>query len=146
MASNAPTPASPRMAPRYLFLLILGLVIGVVATVMAMRSWDARRDHFHESVMYVQQWHLAQLKKTVAENRCGATDTLPHLSALRTMADDLEPAFPDLRDDKRYVDHASKMRATLDAARSAPPLACAGVAETVKSIGDACGACHQDFR
>lgn len=145
MSSTAPAPRKSN-ASRYLFLLLLGLVIGAVAVVMLMRSWDARRDHFPESVMHVQQWHLDQLKKNVAENRCGATDTLPHLAALRVMADDLEPAFPDFRDDKRYVDHASGMRAALDSARNAPPLNCPGVAAVVKNIGEACSSCHQDFR
>ena len=145
MSSTAPAPRKNNAA-RYLFVLLLGLAIGAIAVVMLMRAWDARRDHFHESVMYVQQWHLDQLKKNVAENRCGATDTLPHLAALRVMADDLEPAFPDLRDDKRYVDHASRMRGALDTARNSPPLNCAGVSAMVKTVGEACAACHQDFR
>ena len=146
---NEPTPsARPRSsnASRYLFLFLLGLVIGVVATVMAMRALDARKDHFHDSVMHVQQWHLSQLGSNVQQNRCGATDTLPHLQALRTMANDLEPAFPDLADDKRFADHASTMRASLDAALANPPLACAGVGTVAAKVGEACKACHQDFR
>jgi hypothetical protein len=131
---------------RYLFLLLLGLVIGVVATVMAMRAIEARKDHFHESVMHVQQWHLGQLKASVEQNRCGATDTLPHLQTLRLLSNDLEPAFPDLRDDQRFIKHASQLRATLDAALASPPLNCGGVATTVQDLGEACKACHQDFR
>ncbi|MBF6024701.1 hypothetical protein [Lysobacter niastensis] len=133
-------------ATRYLFLFLIGLVIGVIATVMAMRAIDARRDHFPDSVMQVQQWHLGQLKDRVSENRCAATDTLPHLKALRTMTDNLEPAFADLKDDPRFRDHASKIRGTLDAALANPPLNCEGVGNTVKSIGEGCKACHQDFR
>lgn len=140
-------PSGPRShASRYLFLFLVGLVIGVVATVMAMRAIDARRDHFHGSVMHVQQWHLGQLKKKVEQNRCAATDVLPNLKALRVMADDLEPAFPDLADDQRFAEHASKMRARLDAALASPPLNCAGVGTTAQGIGETCKACHQDFR
>lgn len=131
---------------RYLFLFLVGLVMGVVATVMAMRAIDARKDHFHESVMHVQQWHFGQLRTSLEQNRCAATDTLPHLRTLRVMADDLEPAFPDLRDDQRYVQHASRMRQVLDASLASPPMNCEGVGTTVKSIGEACKACHQDFR
>lgn len=140
-------PSGPRShTSRYLFLFLVGLVIGVVATVMAMRAIDARRDHFHGSVMHVQQWHLGQLKKKVEQNRCAATDVLPNLKALRVMADDLEPAFPDLADDQRFAEHASKMRARLDAALASPPLNCAGVGTTAQGIGETCKACHQDFR
>jgi len=131
---------------RYLFLFLLGLVIGAVGVVMALRAWDARRDHFHESVMHVQQWHLGQIAKAVEQNRCAATDTLPHLKALRVMSDDLERAFPDLADDQRFVDAASKLRGTLDGALASPPLNCESVASLRKDIGERCKACHQDFR
>lgn len=133
-------------ASRYLFLFLLGLVIGVIATVMALRALDGRKDHFPDSVMQVQQWHLAQLKTNVEQNRCVPIDTLPHLQALRTMVNDIEPAFPGLSDDKRFVDHASKMRASLDSALANPPLNCAGIGTVTGEIGEACKACHQDFR
>ncbi len=131
---------------RYFFLFLVGLVAGVICTVMAMRALEARKDPFHESVMHVQQWHMAQLKANTEQNRCNATDTLPHLQALRTMADDIEPAFPDLRDDERFAKAASQLRAALDSARANPPLNCAGVDAAMKEVGAACKACHQDFR
>lgn len=131
---------------RYFFLFLVGLVAGVIGTVMAMRAWDARRDHFHDSVMHVQQWHFGQLKANVEQNRCAATDTLPHLQALRTMANDIEPAFPDLRDDERFTKASSQLRAALDDTLASPPLNCAGVGTAMGRIGEACKACHQDFR
>ena len=142
---NSTAPRSSK-ASRYLSMFLLGLVIGIVATVMAMRALDARKDHFPGSVMQVQQWHLTSLGNNVKQNRCGPTDTLPHLQALRTMANDIEPAFPGLADDKRLIDHASAMRASLAAALANPPLACAGVGAVTAKVGDGCKACHQDFR
>ena len=133
-------------APRYLFLFLIGLAVGIVGTVMAMRAIDARQDHFPASIMQVQNWHMGQLKANTEQNRCAATDTLPHLQALRTMANDIEPAFGELRDDVRFTKHASKLRATLDSALGSPPLNCAGVGTTLASIGEDCKACHQDFR
>lgn len=131
---------------KYLFLFLLGLVIGAVAVVMALRAWDARKDHFPEALMHVQGWHMSQLGKAVEQNRCAATDTLPHFRALRTTADDLERAFPDLADDKRFSDAASHLRATLDGALASPPMNCEGVTAMNKDIGAGCKACHQDFR
>ena len=144
--SSAPAPKKPSAAGRYLFLFLLGLVIGIVATVMALRAINARKDHFPDAVMHVQGWHLKQLKASVDQNRCGATDTLPHLQALRTLANDLEPAFPDLREDERFARHASGMRAALDGALAAPPMSCPGVTAALDKVGQACKACHQDFR
>ena len=131
---------------RYFFLFLVGLVVGAVGVVMVMRALDARRDRFPESVMEVQQWHMGRLKASMEQNRCNATDTLPHLLALRTMADDIEPAVPDLQDDARFTKAASQLRAVLDGARANPPLNCAGVGKAMQDIGGACKACHQDFR
>jgi hypothetical protein len=131
---------------RYFFLFLVGLLVGAVGVVMAMRAIDARKDHFPESVMHVQQWHMGKLKSNIDQNRCNATDTLPHLQALRAMADDIEPAFPDLADDARFTKAASDLRAAVDQARANPPLNCAGVGAAMRDIGGACKACHQDFR
>ena len=133
-------------AQRYLFLFLIGLAVGIVGTVMAMRAIDARQDHFPTSVMQVQQWHMGQLKANIQQNKCSANDTLPHLQALRAMANDIEPAFADLRDDARFTKHSSDLRATLDTALSSPPLSCQGVGTTLASIGEDCKGCHQDFR
>ena len=88
----------------------------------------------------------ASQRKNVEQNRCVPVDTLPHLQALRTTVNDIEPAFPDLRYDKRFVEHASTMRAALDSALANPPLNCAGVGTIAGKVGEACKACHQDFR
>ena len=147
MSDPGPTTAARNgNGSRYLFLFLLGLVIGIVGTVMAVRALNERKDHFPESVMHVQQWHLGQLKSNVEQNRCVPIDTLPHLQALRTMVNDIEPAFPGLRDDKRFSEHAGKLRGSLDTALSSPPLSCEGVTKLMAGVGEGCKACHQDFR
>lgn len=148
-ASSASKPANPpsgNAAMRYLFLFVLGLAVGAIGTVMAMRAIEARKDHFPGSVMHLFGAHMDMLDANVAANRCAATDTLPQLQALRTIANDIEPAFGDLRDDARFSGHASDLRAALDRALASPPLACAGVQAAMKDIGSNCKACHRDFR
>lgn len=148
---NPPAPGKPKSsaAGRYLFLFLLGLVLGAIGVVMAMRAIEARQtwqDKWHDALMDMNQAHISLLGDSVEQNRCAATDLLPHLQALRTLGNDMEPAFPDLADDQRFKDHASKFRKTLDAALSRPPLNCAGAGTTLQDIGEACKACHQDFR
>lgn len=145
---STPSPAAPRApsaASRYLFVLLVGLVMGVIGTVMLMRTLNARKDHFPDSVMNVLAWHTARLQDNVKQNRCGATDTVPHLNALRAMANDVEPAFGKLSEDERFKTHAGGLRGALDSALASPPLNCAGVGAVATKIGDACKACHQDF-
>ena len=144
--SNTNPNRKPSNAGRYLFMLILGLVLGVIATVMAMRALEQRKDPFPDALMHVQQWHMGQLKADMEQNRCAATDVLPHLQALRTTANDLDAAFPELADDQRFQAASAAMRAATDKAVSNPPLSCEGIGATMKSLGEACKACHQDFK
>lgn len=143
-SGNANKP--PSAAMRYLFLFLIGLVMGIVATVMAMRAIDARTDHYPTSVMTVMQAHVSQLKTSTTANRCSATDVLPHLQALRTVANDIEPAFGDMASDERFAKHASDLRATLDGALASPPLNCPDVTSALEKINEACTACHNDFK
>ena len=144
--SNVDPNRRPSNFGRYLFLLILGLVLGAIATVMAMRALNERKDHFPDALMHVQQWHMGQLKADMEQNRCNATDILPHLQALRMTSNDLDAAFPDLRDDQRFTTASSAMRAEMDKAIANPPLTCEGVGAAMKDIGQTCKGCHQDFR
>jgi cytochrome c556 len=144
--SNVDPNRRPSNFGRYLFLLLLGLVLGGIGTVMALRSIEARKDPFPEALMHVQQWHMGQLKADMEQNRCNATDVIPHLQALRMTANDLDAAFPDLRDDQRFTTASSAMRATMDKAVANPPLTCEGVGAAMKEIGESCKGCHQDFR
>lgn len=148
---SAPRPPRkpPSAAGRYLFLFLLGLVIGVVAVVMLLRALENRKgwqDHYPVAAMQLMSAHTAQLRQKLDANRCAATDVLPHLQALRTIGNDLDPAFADLRDNTRFAAHTGSFRATLDKALTAPPMTCAGLKGTLDDIGKDCKACHTDFR
>lgn len=140
------TPKKSSAATRYLVLLLMGLVMGAIGAVMVLRAIDARTDKFPSSVMYVQSWHMGQMKKNIETNRCNATDTLPHLQTLRRMGDDVDFAFADLARDERFAKHSANFRAVLDAAQSNPPLSCESLKSTVSEIGGQCKACHDDFK
>lgn len=144
-----PAGKSPSAAGRYLFVFGLGLVLGMVAVVMLLRTLEARKtwqDHYPHATMHLLSAHSAQLRDALQANRCAATDVLPHLQALRTLGNDFEPAFADLRDDTRFATHAGTFRGTIDGALASPPLNCAGLKATVEAIGEDCKACHRDFR
>ena len=138
--------AKSSIASRYLVLFLIGLVFGAVATVMAMRAIQARQDPFPDSVMHVMQKHAGLLGDKVAQGRCAATDTVPHVRALRTMANDLELALPGLAEDQRFVTHASDFRAKLDASLATPPTDCTAAKALADQVKESCKGCHQDFR
>ena len=144
MASQPPR--RPGNAGRYLFLFLLGLVIGVVCAVMALRALQARRDPFPEALMNVMAHQSGALRDSAKASRCTTNDTLPRLQSLRALSNDIESGFPGLRDDARFAAAASGLRAELDKALAAPPADCTQLAAVNERIGEGCKACHRDFR
>lgn len=143
---NASPSRRPSAAQRYLFVLGLGLLIGLVATVMVGRALQARRDPFPHSLMHVMQRQAELLQQAQQQNRCSLADSVPRLQSLRLLSNDLDLAFPKLKEDARFQQHASQYRASLNAALAAPPSDCAALARVVQNVQDDCRACHQDFR
>ena len=144
MASQEPR--RPSHAGRYLFLFLLGLVVGAVAAVMLLRALQARKDPFPDALMNVMAHQHGALRDSAKPNRCTGNDSLPRLQSLRALANDVEPAFPGLADDARFGAAASGLRAVLDEALATPPQDCAQLAAVNQRIGEGCKACHQDFR
>ncbi len=142
----SPPPPRTGNAGRYLFLFLVGLVIGAVCAVMALRALQARSDPFPDALMQVMARQSAELGKSAKANRCAVSDSLPRLQSLRAMSNDIEMAFPGLKDDSRFAAAASGLRATLDETLSAPPADCAQLAAASERIGEDCKACHRDFR
>lgn len=146
MNSQAPAKKKPSAVRRYLYVLLVGLLLGAVATILAWRALQSRQDPFPSSLMQVMQRHHAMLEQSVQQNRCDSTDILPHLRTLRALGDDLEPAFPGLARNEGFATHSAQFRAKLDAALRIPPANCDAVANLAVLVKDSCAGCHQDFR
>ncbi|HYG06065.1 MAG TPA: hypothetical protein VD865_06590 [Stenotrophomonas sp.] len=139
-------PRRPSAAYRYLFMALIGLLVGIVATVMLLRALEARRDPFPHALMHVMAHQTKLLLQAQKQNRCTTADALPRLQSLRYLSNDLEAAFPSLRDDRRYAEHARNLRSALDQSLAEAPANCGALATVNTRIGEACKACHQDFR
>lgn len=142
-------PAPPRRhsaAYRYLLVGVLGLLVGLVATIMVARAIQARQDPFPGSLMHVMERQVALLRDAQAQNRCSLADSVPRLQTLRSLSNDVDLAFPTLKDSQGFQQHASGLRATLNQALAAPPADCIAMGELVEKIQSDCQACHQDFR
>lgn len=145
--TSQPTPSPrPSVTGRYLFLFLLGLFVGAICTVMLVRAIQARSDHFPDALMHVMARQQGELKKAIDANRCTVSDATPRLQSLRAMANDLESAFPSLRDDARFAASASALRGTLDTALAQPPADCAALVDVQDKISESCLSCHRDFR
>ncbi|PPT50817.1 hypothetical protein [Xanthomonas arboricola] len=137
-------PTEQSRASRYAFLLVLGILIGLVCTVMVARVLQARRNPVPDSLMQVMAYQLRGLQADT-DGGCNPIRQRARLQSLRLLADELEPAFPDIGEDRRFGEHASALRTVLDQAQRTPPADCAALAAVRPQINDACEACHRDF-
>lgn len=142
---NSEPSAQASNASRYLFVLFLGFLIGVVITFLGLRALKARQDPFPDSVMQVMEKQFTLLDASIEANRCAATDTLPRLQTLRLVGNDIEIAFPGLAEDAGFKKHASQLRANLDAAIAMAPADCGAARAARAKAVESCKACHRDF-
>jgi len=130
-------------------MFMLGLMLGVIGVVMALRAIESGRtwqDHYPDALMHLFSAHSALLQRQAGERRCTPDDLLPHMQALRILGNDLEPAFPGLDSDRRFTAHAREFRSQLDQMLADPPHTCALLEQAITTIRAACRSCHQDFR
>ena len=127
----------------YPVLFLLGLAIGAVLATMWSNAMHEREAYPH-GVMAVLGAQVASLDQAVKANRCTANDLLPKFQTLRAVANDIEPAFGE--EDDKFITHAGTLRAEADKALMTPPGNCQAAAATLDRIGEACSACHRDFK
>jgi cytochrome c556 len=131
------------MQTRAALLIVLGLVIGILGTVFAMKALR-QRDPFPQAVMGVMAHHMGALSRSVKAQRCDATQSREHLLRLQSTASDIPAAFAGA--EPHFMDAAGKLRGALQNAVRANPTDCAALATAIKPIGDACQSCHEQYR
>ncbi|WP_234712278.1 cytochrome c [Xanthomonas perforans] len=119
--------------------------MGLVATVMVANALQARRDPVPDSLMQIMAYQLRALRpgEGVA---CAPAQQQRRLQSLRLLADEVEPAFPAIGEDRRFGEHAQALRAALDQAQGVTLTDCSQLGQLHTRISDACEACHRDFR
>jgi len=146
MSDSSTTPSGKSTLRRYLLVLLLGFIGGLMATVMGLRAIQARIDPFPKALMQVMDRQQHLLSENHKQNRCTVSDALPRLQSLRALANDMESAYSGLSHNLRFQQHASAFRANLDAALASVPDNCVAFEAVVQRSAESCQACHQDFR
>lgn len=124
--------------------ILLGLVIGIIGTAMALNAIN-QRTAFPRGVMAVMQHHLGSLRQATRDGRCGIEDSQRRLQSLRALVDDVGPAFPGVTDPV-FADYTANLRKQVDAGLAAVPADCPSLEALVGEIGGRCSACHRDYR
>lgn len=131
------------MQKRAALLILLGLVIGIFATVVSLNALQ-QRNPFPRAVMSVMAHHAGALKQAVRTQRCDAAQSRQHLLRLQSTAADIPEAFAGA--EQPFMDEAGKLRTALQNANQAQPADCAALAAAIKPVGEACQSCHEQYR
>ncbi len=128
---------------RAALLIALGLVIGILGATFTISALH-QRTPLPRAVMSLMAYHLGQLQHAVKAQQCDAAATSAHLGRLQSTAMDIPGAFKGV--EQPFLDSASKLQDTLTKASSAAPATCAALAAAIKPVGEACDACHKQYR
>ena len=128
---------------RAVLLMLLGLVIGVIATANVMSALSARNP-MPKAVMATMNYHFGELKHALKATQCAAASSQLHLQRLQSTALDIVPVFG--IPDRAFSDAARLLQTRLQQATQSAPADCAALAAAIRPIEQACKSCHQKYR
>ena len=133
------------LSMRNLILLGLGLVLGAVGASIV-QSMLARRAAYARGVMDVMQHHYAGLRERLRDPQCAIFDASADRAMLAALTEQVGPSqYGDDKPDAPFREYTDRLRAAV-ADLPTHPVACAAGAPVVQRIGNACDACHRQYR
>lgn len=130
---------------RSVVMLLVGLIAGAIGGTTAMRTLSAGNEWPH-GVMALLKQHHGEVRKVAGPEACDAAAVGRHAATLRQVAMDVEPAFLPTENDPLFRNYAGDLRAAIAALEASLGQGCPAVAEAAAAVGDACKACHRDFK
>lgn len=127
---------------RYAVCMILGLLIGAIATVITTNTLAARRDMYPDSMMHVMQHELAAAGKAADQPTCN--DNHHALDKLSLLSNDIIIAMPDSGEpDRVFHRYIESLREKIEIARQSE---CSNRKQAITDVKNACSDCHRDYR
>lgn len=130
---------------RSLVLLLVGLLVGALCTIIAVNALN-RGTAYPNAVMALMGQQMKSIDQSIKQSRCASTDLTPRLQTLRFVANDIEPAFADMKDEVQFGRYAADLRAASDAALMTPPASCAAATAALSNLKKSCDSCHRDYK
>ena len=126
---------------RQIILLVIGLAIGAAAGISVVNTLR-QRDAYPRGLMDVMQHHYASLRDDVRLGHC--EPSTQHVNILRSLAAEIDTAmYGEDIPDAPFREFQSRLA---DALSTSAPSDCNALAPQVQKIGEACDACHRQYR
>lgn len=130
---------------RAVVLILIGLFIGALGAVAAITALK-QGTPYHDAVMTVMGQQMGALRGMREKNTCPAQEIAHRFALLRSMGEELEPAFLPMGDDAKFIERAKAFRDAVDVAQAKQAASCDALGEAMSGIGGTCKGCHEDFR
>ena len=130
---------------RYLVCLLVGVLVGAMCAMTAANVLG-KRNAWPRAVMTVMQHELGVAREGVRAGRCADGEIASSAAHLKLLSADIEPALlkPGAHD-RVFSQYADDLRREI-AALDTPGADCATRSEVLTKIGQACDACHRDYK
>jgi hypothetical protein len=130
---------------RNLLLLGVGFLLGACVASIVCAAMN-RRDAYARGTMQVMQHRYGQLRERLRTGACAHADLGTDKVLLSTLTDDIGQAvFDGAAPDRPFEEYTQRLREAIgELPQSAPT--CAALVPAVTRIGNACEACHQQYR
>lgn len=126
---------------RFAVLFVIALALGALVAATILNA-SARRNAWPRGVMEVMQHHAGALRESLRAGTCNVTRDK---AALALLADEIEPsAYAGATPDPPFREYTQRLR---DAIAELPAASnCSALAPVVTKLGNACDACHRQYR
>jgi hypothetical protein len=130
---------------RSLLLFALGIALGAIAASIVLNALG-RRDAYARGIMQVLQHEAGVLRGSLRTKNCGGADGQRAKSLLAALGGEIEASvFGDSTADVPFREYTQRLHDAL-AELPAAPGDCVALAPAVAKVGDACDACHRQYR
>ena len=129
---------------RAMILFGLGLIIGGAVTAITLNML-AQNSAYPRGLMQVMQRHYSGLRSDLRAGRC--SNVTLEAQALRQLAGEVESAvYGSVTPDGPFRKFNQRLQDALTGVLSALTSDCPALAPLVERVGNACEACHQQYR
>ncbi len=125
--------------------MLAGIIFGALLTVMASRVIESRQDPWPDAVMTVMSHEFKAVRAASKIGECTSPASAKSLQQMSLLALDVEPALMPTPNDRVFTQYATDLRSAIGKA-SAAASDCKQFAASVSEIGEACDACHRDYK
>lgn len=129
---------------RYVVSIVIGLVTGAMLATMGMKFLQ-EQGAWPRAVMTILGAEMKRTRDFAEQRQCNSAEAVTSLAHLELMANDIDRVLLAGHEDRVFSQYSRKLADTVNDARAALP-DCEAYSVAITQVGDACSACHRDYR